>query len=379
MKNRILIIGGGIAGLTTALALQQKNIDFRVFEAVDKIRAVGAGITLAGNAMRVLKESGIADEVKRQGHLISSMIIEDEKGMQISIMDAEKLSRKHGLDNVAIHRAELHQVLLKNIANDKIVTNKKAIDFEEHPGGITIHFDDGSQAEGTAAIIADGIHSSIRKKLLPQSTPRYSGYTCWRGVVENKWHLKQHAVETWGVNGRFGYVPIGNNQVYWFACKNAPYNDQAMSKFKTKELANNFRNYSSPIPQLIENTYERNLIWSDIVDIKPISNFAYGRILLIGDAAHATTPNLGQGACIAMEDAIQAASAIWNQPDNLIDTFRRFQQKRIARTHFIVNTSYWLGKLAQLENKLLIKVRNSLFRVIPTWVNEKQVEKVLDI
>jgi 2-polyprenyl-6-methoxyphenol hydroxylase-like FAD-dependent oxidoreductase len=378
-KNTILIIGGGIAGLTTALSLQQKNIDFTVFEAVDEIKAVGAGITLSGNAMRVLTKIGIADEVKRRGQLIYSMIIEDETGKQISVMDAEKLSREHGLDNVAIHRAELHQSLLKNIPNDKIITGKKAVDFVEHAHGITIHFQDGSKAEGAAAIIADGINSAIRKKLLPEVSPRYSGYTCWRGVVNNQWNIKHHAVETWGANGRFGYVPIGNNQIYWFACKNAPHKDERMAKFSVKDLTDNFSHYSSPIPQLIENTNDSELIWSDIIDLKPISKFAFNRILLLGDAAHATTPNLGQGAGMAMEDAIRAADELDDFKNDVQKAFTSYESKRLARTHFIVNTSYRLGKLAQAENTVMIKIRNVLFRLLPAWVNERQMAKVLDI
>jgi len=379
MNNSILIIGGGIAGLTTAIALQEKNIDFMLYEAVDEIKAVGAGISLAGNAMRVLRELGVADEVKKRGHLISSMIIEDQEGKQISVMDAEKLSREHGLDNVAIHRSELHQALLKYVPAHKIMTGKKAVNFEEHNNGVTIDFHDGSKAEGSGAIIADGINSAIRKKLLPDVSPRYSGYTCWRGVVANKWNIQQHAVEAWGASGRFGYVPIGNNQVYWFACKNAPYKDETMSRFKVADLVNNFINYKSPIPQMIESTRNEDLIWSDIIDMKPLSRFAFGKILMIGDAAHATTPNLGQGACMAMEDALMAAKVLNEQSDNRIEAFQSFEQKRIARTHFIVNTSYRLGKVAQWENNLLISVRNSLLRMTPAWANEKQVEKVLDI
>ncbi len=379
MKNMILIIGGGIAGLTTALALQQHNIDYRIFEAVPEIKTVGAGITLAGNAMRVLKRIGIAEAVKAKGHLISSMIIEDEKGKRISVMDAEKLSREHGLDNVAIHRADLHQVLLKNIPVEKIITGKKAVDFKEHRDGITIYFSDDSTAEGTAAIIADGIHSAIRKKLLPTVTPRYSGYTCWRGVVDNRWNLQHHAVESWGSNGRFGYVPIGNNQVYWFACKNAPFKDEAMSKISIKHLADNFRSYASPIPQLIESTRQQDLIWSDIVDLKPMSSFAFNRILLIGDAAHATTPNLGQGACMAMEDALLVAEEMMKQPEDVVKAFKKFEQRRVSRVNYIVNTSFSLGKLAQLENTILTKFRNMFFRMIPSWVNERQVARVLEI
>lgn len=379
MKNKILIIGGGIAGLTTALALQHKNVDFMVFEAVPEIKAVGAGISLAGNAMRALKKLGVDAEVKRKGHLISSMIIEDDKGKRISIMDAEKLSREHGLDNVAIHRADLHQVLLTSIDTNRIVTGKKAIDFSEEPGGITIFFDDGSKEQGSAAIIADGIHSGIRKKLLPEVSPRYSGYTCWRGVVENRWNIQHHAVETWGSKGRFGYVPIGNNKVYWFACKNAPIKDEMMSLFRISDLVDNFKSYTYPIPEILKDTSDADLILSDIVDLKPISQYAFNRILLLGDAAHATTPNLGQGACMAMEDALFVAEEINRQLENIVSAFKSFEQKRVPRAHYIVNTSFRLGKLAQWENPVLTKFRNMLFRLIPDWVNEKQVARVLEI
>lgn len=379
MNNKILIIGGGIAGLTTALALQKKNLDFIVFEAVPEVKAVGAGISLAGNAMRVLKKLGVDEEVKRRGHLISSMIIEDDNGKRISVMDAEKLSREHGLDNVAIHRADLHQVLLSTLDRDKIVTGKKAIDFKEDSEGITLFFDDGSKVHGTSAIIADGIHSSIRKKIVPGVVPRYSGYTCWRGVVENKWNIERYAVETWGPNGRFGYVPIGNNKVYWFACKNAPLKDTMMSQFRIADLVDTYKKYPHPIPEILNHTSDDDLIWSDISDLKPISQYAYNRILLVGDAAHATTPNLGQGACMAMEDALFVAEEICKQPESIVRAFKSFEQKRIPRAHYIVNTSFRLGKLSQLENPVLTKLRNMLFRLIPDWVNEKQVARVLEI
>ncbi len=379
MKNRILIIGGGIAGLTTALMLQKRNIDYMIFEAVPEIKTVGAGITLAGNAMRVLKTIGLAEEVKKKGHLISFMNIEDDKGKNISEFNAEKISHDHGLDFVAIHRADLHQVLLKNINPNKIVTGKKAIDFENHPNGITLYFQDGSQVDGHAAIIADGIHSIIRKKLLPDVTPRYSGYTCWRGEVENKWNIQKRAVETWGANGRFGYVPIGNNMIYWFACKNTSANNEAMSAFGLMDLFNNFKNYVFPIPEILGATPDAQLIWSDIADLKPISRFAFSRILLLGDAAHATTPNLGQGACMAMEDALWVANEIDEHPENIEIAFSHFEKNRVPRTRYIVNTSFRLGKIAQWENPMWVKLRNVLFRIIPDRVNERQMLKVLEI
>jgi 2-polyprenyl-6-methoxyphenol hydroxylase-like FAD-dependent oxidoreductase len=273
----------------------------------------------------------------------------------------------------------LHRALLKNIPSSKIITNKKAIDCSQTEAGVTIYFEDGSSANGSAAIIADGIHSAIRKKYLPDSVPRYSGYTCWRGVVHNKWNLTRHAVEVWGAQGRFGYVPVGNNLVYWFACKNAPFKDAAMSKLLSNELAANFTSYAQPIPDIIASTPDKDLIWSDIIDLKPINRFAFDRVLLIGDAGHATTPNLGQGACQAMEDALCVSEMLESNSDDLVAAFRAFEKERIPRTHYIVNTSYWLGKLAQLENRFLIGIRNAVFRLTPSRVNQKQMEKVLDI
>ena len=379
MNNRILIVGGGIAGLTTAIALQQKHLDFLVLEAVPEIKAVGAGITLAGNAMRALGKLGISNDVKKHGHLISAMIIQDEKGKVISVMDAEKLSRNHGLDNVAIHRGTLHEILLRNIPAEKIRTNKKVTGFHDEADRIIISFEDGTQLEGSAVIVADGINSIIRQKLIPASLPRYSGYTCWRGVVENKWAIEKDAVEVWGPAGRFGYVPVGNNKLYWFACKNGPYRSEVMRQFSIDDLADNFRTYVNPIASIIRSTRQEDLIWSDIVDLEPISQFAFNSILLIGDAGHATTPNLGQGACMGIEDALMIAEEISEQPNTIAKAFRSFEQKRLPRTTFIVNTSYRLGKVAQVENPLLARIRNSLFRMMPEWVNDKQLAKVLDI
>jgi 2-polyprenyl-6-methoxyphenol hydroxylase-like FAD-dependent oxidoreductase len=152
-----------------------------------------------------------------------------------------------------------------------------------------------------------------------------------------------------------------------------------MSKMSIKNLADNFRNYASPISQLIESTRQQDLIWSDIVDLKPMSSFAFNRILLIGDAAHATTPNLGQGACMAMEDAFVVAEEMKKQPDNIVNAFKQFEHRRVSHVNYIVNTSFSLGKIAQLENSILTKVRNMFFRIIPSWVNERQIARVLKI
>lgn len=373
----ILIIGAGIAGLTTAISLKQKGIDFLVVEAVPEIKALGAGLTLAGNAMRELKKLGLDNLIKNSGHSISEMIIQDDRGKSISVMNAKKFSQQHGLDNVAIHRGVLHNILLGQIDAAKIITGKKAIRVKEEGSNIIVWFEDGTSLSAAGVIVADGIHSILRKQLISESLPRYSGYTCWRGIVHNKWNITHKAFETWGAAGRFGYVPIGNNEVYWFACKNSMANNPELKAWTVEDLRSNFASFAQPISDIIDST-TTELLWGDIYDLRPLTQFAFGKILLIGDAAHATTPNLGQGACMGIEDALMVAEFL--QQDKEPDlAFKKFEKHRMPRTNFIVNTSYRMGKLAQLENQFLIPLRNQLLRLTPEFISNKRVAKVMGI
>jgi 2-polyprenyl-6-methoxyphenol hydroxylase-like FAD-dependent oxidoreductase len=376
METRIIIIGGGIAGLTTALALQRKNIDYLIFESVPEIKSVGAGISLAGNAMRVLKRLQVDEEIRRKGEIIHAMLIQDDKGRLLSEVDAEEIKRECGLESVGIHRADLHQVLLTHIPVEKIYTSKKAVDIIYREKGVSILFEDGHYVYGRAVIMADGIHSVIRKKVLPQVMPRYAGYTCWRGMVDNTFHIQHTAVETWGARGRFGYVPIGNGKLYWFACKNAPINDARLRSFTIDDLARNFSTYPDEISQIVKATAPGDLIHNDILDLKPVNQYAFGRLVLIGDAAHATTPNLGQGACLAMEDAFLVAEELDAYREDI--AFKNFEMKRMKRTHFIVTSSYRMGKIAQWENPLLTHIRNFIVKNLPAQLNKRQLLKILD-
>ncbi|MBX7124420.1 MAG: FAD-dependent monooxygenase, partial [Cyclobacteriaceae bacterium] len=181
----------------------------------------------------------------------------------------------------------------------------------------------------------------------------------------------------WGAAGRFGYVPVQEGVVYWFACKNAPQKDQTMSQWSIRELRANFETYGNTVKTLLDHTAPDTLIWSDIIDLKPIHQFAFGRIALLGDAAHATTPNLGQGACQGIEDALALQKALLAFPENDVKALQHFQQTRLKRTHQIVNTSWRLGKLAQIENAIITVIRNGLFRAIPEKINIRQTARIL--
>jgi 2-polyprenyl-6-methoxyphenol hydroxylase-like FAD-dependent oxidoreductase len=267
---------------------------------------------------------------------------------------------------------------LSKINSQSIYTNKKAIDVIQKENSVEIKFQDGTRHETEFLIAADGIHSAIRKKLVPKSEPRYSGYTCWRAVIDNTKLNLMDSSETWSTKGRFGIVPLANNKIYWFACVNANQNNTSFKEYKVKDIHKQFKNFHEPIPALLRETKDVHLLWNDIIDLKPIDKYVYNNIVLIGDAVHATTPNLGQGACQAIEDAVVIAKEV-QENINIKEAFINFEKRRIKRTHYITNTSWTIGKIAQTENKLLAGLRNFIFRLMPPSVNERQLKKLYDV
>lgn len=364
--------------MSTAIALNRIGIAANVFEASPEIRAAGAGLGLGANAIKAFRRLGIMDEVIAAGRLLPSFTIYDRQGNVITKTDSLAMARKYGVDNFTIHRAELHRVLLAHVDSQNIHLGMRLSDIEQRQNKVVLRFADGTTHVSDAVIAADGIHSPARMKLLPHSAPRYAGYTCWRSVIDNSGLNWNEASETWGPEGRFGIVPLAHNKVYWFACVNAPQNDPRMRNAKTADLIRRFSAYHDPIGEILQKTRDEELIWNDIIDLKPVNRYAFGNIVLCGDAAHATTPNMGQGACQAIEDAVVLADEV-NVDGDFTRAFQRFERRRMQRTHWITNTSWTLGKVAQIENSTLSTLRNTLLRMTPASVNERQLKRVYQV
>ncbi len=378
IEMKVVITGGGIAGLTTAIALQQAGISCTIYEAAPELKPVGAGIVLAANAIKAFEKIGIAEAILKKGRLLDAFTILDSTGKTIIKTNSSLVRAKFGNDNFTIHRADLHQVLLSFIPPENLHLNKRCVHLEQTPDKVTLYFQDGSKVEADYVLACDGIHSAIRSKLLPGVYPRYAGYTCWRAVVDTPHLALNEATETWGTSGRFGIVPLPAGKIYWFACIPAAQNDQNLKNYTSRHLLNYFKDFHSPIPELLRHSQNEQLLWNDICDIKPLKRFAFGNILLLGDAAHATTPNMGQGACQAIEDAVILATE-WQKTTRVTEAFRNFEQKRFARTNYITKQSRRIGQMAHIQNKFLAALRNTLFRRIPTGLQEKNLKKLLDI
>lgn len=378
--KKITIIGGGIGGLCTAIALCQQGFQVQIYESAPQLKALGAGLALSANAVKALKQIGLDQEILSIGNSFGQVKLLTQAGKVIAQTDASKIADQYGAGNFSVHRADLQTLFVSHLPADILHLGKKCVDVQQHKEAVTAFFEDGSSTVSHGLIAFDGVHSVVRRKLLPQVKLRYAGYTCWRAVIDyipKNFDPKLFS-ETWGKHGRFGIVPLTDERIYWFATRNAPQQDERMRHVQVKDLLDHFKSYHEPIAEILMHTDDTQLIWNDIIDFSPIEHYAFGRMLLAGDAAHATTPNMGQGACMAIEDATVVANCLSSHVD-IPEAFQVFEQKRKKRTQRIVNQSYQLGKLAQLENGILQGVRNTLFRMIPASVNEKQIKYLYDV
>lgn len=377
-QMRLAIIGAGIGGLTTAVALKRKGIDATVYEAAPQIKAVGAGLAFSANAMKGYNVIGMKDAVAAKGQFLNAFVIYDENGRPITYTDSQALSAEFGQDNFTIHRADLHEVLMSALSPEQVVTGRRVECVHQHADEVTVFFSDGSSVVVDLLIAADGINSPIRKQLFPASKIRHAGYTCWRGITHSPSIALKQSSETWSAAGRFGLVPLPNQRIYWFACLNAPPSDLTMSSYGAEDLLKHFGHLHQPIPEVIAQTPKESIIWGDISDLEPLETFTSGRVLLLGDAAHATTPNLGQGACQAVEDAVVIAAELAENKD-WKTAFGHYNKRRVARTRYIVNTSRQVGAMAQLSGKLSIGLRNAMLRLMPDAVAKKQLRKLYQV
>lgn len=375
---KILIAGAGIGGLTACIALQRAGHEVKIAERATELKAVGAGIALAANAISALKSIGVGEDVIAAGALIDKALILSRSGNVISANDFAHPSGK--MHTYALHRAELHELLRSKLLPGTLHTGKTVSHFSETTTGIELHFTDGSAWQGDLLLAADGIHSTIRRQLLPQVAHRYAGYTCWRGVTAATVDSTRIAFsETWDTAGRFGICPLNGNRVYWYACINTAFeNDPRFAAWKLRELQNHFAGFHYPVAQLLAATPDTQLMHNDIIDLPPLQSLAYGRVLLLGDAGHATTPNLGQGACQAIEDAVLLPSFL-TSAEAVEQGLRNFSAVRLPRTTRIVEQSLRFGKLAQTDSRLLAAMRNTLMKIMPSSLASRQLQFLYDV
>ncbi|WP_280220296.1 FAD-dependent monooxygenase [Nocardia neocaledoniensis] len=358
-----IVVGGGIGGLATALALTRQGWSVELLERAPEITAVGSGISLWSNALRALDELGVGAAVRGHGIEDVSAGIRDSKGRWLSRTDVATMRERFGAP-VLIHRADLLAILRAAVPEGVARTGVSVAAAD--PDGTVRH----SAGVSTADLVvgADGIRSVVRRAVCGEVAPRYAGYTAWRAVVHPDAPLTEFG-ETWGRGARFGLAPLADGRVYCFAV----YNAAEHAPGSLAEVRARFAGWHAPVPALLAAADANTVLHNDIYELPPLPTYTAGRIALLGDAAHAMTPNLGQGGCQALEDAVVLAR-LAGRPDGLA----RYDRERRPRTQMIVTRSARIGTIAQLSSPPLVTLRDNALRLAPASMALRSMARILD-
>ena len=375
MKNLdILIAGGGIAGLSLCNALG-KNHNITLVEKAHQLRSNGTGILLNINAMDVLGKMGLGDEVKKRGTPLVNFSIINTAGKVLSTMTTSTHIQNQGLEMVSINRSELHNALASRCNGSDLLLDTRIESLKQIDNKVQVKLSNNEQRLVDLVIGADGANSKTREMIGDAVQLRYSGYTCWRCLVHQNPEIDR-PVEIWGLGKRLGIVPLGNNETYIFLVKNARHEPNQSSQISITDLLPQFSEFQAITGDLFTRLKTPTRVVHDNLYDMPTPFFGEQAIILVGDAAHAMTPNMGQGAGMAIEDAYLLSKIIDNA-SNIEHVLPQFKKQRYQRVSKFTDSSYKLGKLAQTESRLVAALRNFLFSMTPDRLNNHYMEKLL--
>lgn len=368
-----LVIGGGIGGLSLARELSRRNLPVTVLEKAPRLMPIGAGIIMNPNAMRVLERNGLAEALRADAWPYLRRETCDRRGRLLAVRDYRPLYDSGTLSTGAlVHRGHLHDVLHRALPPGVVRFGSAVQKIEISPEGVKVTTENAQAFEADVLVGADGIHSPVRRQLFGEIQPLYMGYRSHRLVVDNKAGVRDF-IELLGRGQRIGLVPISATRLYVWTTFNSP-RDRAPAL----EDADRFRAmFSQFTDHRVREIFSRlrsvdGIISTDVEEIR-LERWVQGRVALLGDAVHAMTPNIGQGAGMAMEDAAVLAEELASGPDMEI-SLKNYQRRRKLRVETVMRVSREVGDDGQQANPVACWLRNRRIRRAGRNVQQAQAE-----
>jgi 2-polyprenyl-6-methoxyphenol hydroxylase-like FAD-dependent oxidoreductase len=372
---KIAVIGGGIGGLTAAIALTRRGLAVDVYEQAPALKEVGAGVGLWPNAVAALASIGLAGQVARLAVEVAGQDFRRPDGTLLMRLPADLMERRWGAGFVLVHRAELHQLLAAELGSAVIHLGARCTGFHCGTWGVTVHFADGREAEADILIGADGVHSTVRAVLFGPGRLRYRRYTAIRSVTPaGSVPAPRGNCETWGRGARFGLAPTTGGRINWYAMWNAA--TAGAGDDTAARLRAVFSGWHDPIPAIIEATPPATLIRNDIYDRRPSRTWTRDRVALLGDAIHPMTPDLAQGACQAIIDATTLAACLAGARDPRA-ALREYQRRRYRNAAVATRLARQVGAVGQWDGRVACAARDALMQAMPRSLLLRQLDVVL--
>ncbi len=336
---KAIIIGSGMAGLAAGIAMRQAGYEVEIYEKTSKLRPAGAGISLWSNGIKILNKLGLGKEVAAIGGQMNRMEYRNHQGEVLNDVNLIPLMEQVGQRPYPVSRTDLQEMMLNAFGKSDVRMGMRCVEVKQDADSATAIFEDGSTATGDVVIGADGVHSVVRTYLNGgKIEPRYAGYVNWNGLVEASPDLAESDV--WviyvGEGKRASMMPVGGNRFYFFMGCPQPQGTKTPPEKIRAELKETFAGWAQPVQNLIEKLDPEQVNRLEIGDIDPLPNLVEGRIALVGDSAHATTPTLGQGGCQAMEDAEVLCRYLITTNISVEDALKRYEAERKDRVAQLV-------------------------------------------
>ena len=364
MAKHIVVVGAGIAGLATAVALQRRGLDVTVFE--DRADTLsGAGISIWPNGLAALDAIGLGDAVRGAGGRVTAGAVRWRDGTWLRRPHPDRMVRALGEPLVVVKRATLTDVLTGGLAPDTVRHGVTVRGLAVTGDGVRLELSDDTpddtSYEASAVVAADGTLSVVARHLNGPMVYRYAGYTAWRGVAACPID-PDLAGETLGPGVEFGHVPMGPDHTYWFATERAP--EGATTEDELAYLRARYSTWAEPVAAVLSATDPATVLRHDIYDRSAARTWARGPVVLVGDAAHAMRPHLGQGGCQGLEDAAILARFVGDGAD-LPAAFGRFAAFRRRRVAPQIRESALVGRVVNLRPAFLSAAAGRATVLIP--------------
>lgn len=337
---KAIIIGAGMGGATAAIALRRQGYEVEVYEAVREIKPVGAAISIWPNGVKCLNYLGLNRQIKALGGNMAYMAYQDfETGKTMTRFSLQPLVDQVGEYPYPVARAELQSMLLDEVGRQRVTLGKRLSRLQDDGKQVTAWFEDGTLASGDLLIGADGAHSLVRQYVLGHiAQRRYAGYVNWNGLVaiDNTIAPADQWTTFVGQGKRVSLMPVAGNRFYFFFDVPLPAGLAQDRHSARQDLQGYFADWCEPVQRLITAIDVQAINRVEIHDIDPFMQLSRGRVALLGDAGHSTTPDIGQGGCAAMEDAVVLAMTLGSHSLGVIDALTRYQNRRNQRVKSLV-------------------------------------------